>query len=426
MKKIKILWFTNTPSGASEIISQNEFSGGWLSSLEKQLSERLEVDLNVAFYHGINIEAIRSDNVVYHVIERKSIKNKFTRLLHRITQTNNDNKEIIKINSIIRKVRPDLIHVHGTEDNFGLLALSNLNIPIVISIQGILNPIILKFYDGIDKFDSFVYETFLSKLFFSSVNRTFKFFLSRSKRELKILKNCNYIIGRTNWDRRVTRLLSPKSKYFTNNEILRESFYVNEFVDTKQKGEINIISIISSGHFKGLETLLRAFILLRKEKDIVVSWSIIGLNSNDSYVKLVSKYLKLNIKNIGIKFLGRKNDEEIVEYLKKADLFCQVSHIENSPNSLCEAMVLGVPVIASYAGGTSSLLYDYIDGILYQAGDHFSLSGAILEVNQNYDDAIKRAINSKNKALLRHDKNNIVDKLYQIYCEVISDYKNEL
>lgn len=40
------------------------------------------------------------------------------------------------------------------------------------------------------------------------------------------------------------------------------------------------------------------------------------------------------------------------------------SHIENSPNNLCEAMILGMPCIATDAGGTSTLLSNMKDGLL--------------------------------------------------------------
>ena len=49
----------------------------------------------------------------------------------------------------------------------------------------------------------------------------------------------------------------------------------------------------------------------------------------------------------------------------KSDIFVSASHIENSPNNVAEAMILGMPCIATFAGGTSSYIEDNKNGILY-------------------------------------------------------------
>jgi len=43
------------------------------------------------------------------------------------------------------------------------------------------------------------------------------------------LSNVRFIIGRTDWDRKIRRVLAPHSKYFHNDEILRDSFYKAEW-----------------------------------------------------------------------------------------------------------------------------------------------------------------------------------------------------
>jgi glycosyltransferase involved in cell wall biosynthesis len=96
-------------------------------------------------------------------------------------------------------------------------------------------------------------------------------------------------------------------------------------------------------------------------------------------------------------------------------MYVMASHIENSSNSLCEAMILGMPCIATYAGGTASLLKDNEDGILIQDGDPWSLSGAILELYNNPQKAVDYGKNARNKALIRHDKERIATDLLAIY-----------
>lgn len=91
--------------------------------------------------------------------------------------------------------------------------------------------------------------------------------------------------------------------------------------------------------------------------------------------------------------------------------------IENSPNSLCEAMLLGLPIIVSYAGGTSSILNNGEEGILVQDGYPYSLAGAIIEVANNFP----MAKNVRTHAEERHDKNKIVNNLINTYNSIIGN-----
>ena len=108
-----------------------------------------------------------------------------------------------------------------------------------------------------------------------------------------------------------------------------------------------------------------------------------------------------------------------------SDIYIPTSHIENSSNSLCEAQLIGMPCIASFAGGTASLITNNYDGILYQNGDYFSLAGAILDLYNNTKCAIALGKNAKKTALKRHDRKTIVRDLVSIYQSVYLDSKLE-
>ncbi len=419
MRKIKVLWFTNTPSGASKILSHTNFFGGWLNSLEKELAKSKSIDLSICFYYKKKINCISANNVTYFPIKRKILSNKFLLVCSNIFNYSDDKRELIELKKIVEIVNPDIIHIHGTEDNFGLLTNSISNIPIIISIQGLLNPYLEMYYNGIPKFYSIFYEPIRNFLFFSSTFWNFRSFKKNSLRELKILKNTRYIIGRTKFDKSVTRLLAPNSVYFENNEILRDAFYKNKFPNKKIKGSIKVVSIISNGHYKGLETLVKSFYYLKRNTDLKISWNVIGLSKSDSYVKFTFNYLGISLKNSEIKFLGRKKPKEILNIFNLSDVYCQSSHIENSSNSLCEAMISGIPIIASFAGGTSSLFNDKSEGLLYQSGDSFSLAGCLMQINTNYENAISKAKLAKNRAISRHDKKTISENLIYIYDEII-------
>ena len=91
-----------------------------------------------------------------------------------------------------------------------------------------------------------------------------------------------------------------------------------------------------------------------------------------------------------------------------ANLYVHPSHIENSSNSICEAMLLGMPIIATYAGGTPSILGDKNEGLLVQDGDPYALAKSL-------------GSKARVKSFIRNDKEKIVKDVINIYASILSD-----
>jgi glycosyltransferase involved in cell wall biosynthesis len=102
-----------------------------------------------------------------------------------------------------------------------------------------------------------------------------------------------------------------------------------------------------------------------------------------------------------------------------SDVFVHASHIDNSPNSLCEAMLLGMPVIATFAGGIPSILKDKHEGLLVQDGDPYAMAGAMLELFEDAEYAKTLGLNARQTAMLRHNPDTITKNMVQIYSSVI-------
>ena len=115
----------------------------------------------------------------------------------------------------------------------------------------------------------------------------------------------------------------------------------------------------------------------------------------------------------------------MVEQYLRANVFVSPSTIENSSNSIGEAMLLGCPVVASYVGGTPSLIDHEQEGLLYQVNSKEMLAYYILKVLENDGIAMELSHNSQKRAKEIHniDANNAT--LKRIYEEIAEKAKRK-
>ncbi|RZK24851.1 MAG: glycosyltransferase family 1 protein, partial [Flavobacterium sp.] len=409
---MKVLWFANTPGNADEHYNAAlKGSGGWIKALDQQLQEK--VSLHVAFYHNIKEKFVYKKATYYSIAREDGF---ISRLRARVTGHIKDSQDLEKYLEIIEEVKPDIIHIHGTENSFGCI-VSNTNIPVVLSVQGIISGIVNKFFNGFEKkyisYPDRKVQGLKSLLFPWSFKVEYDLYKQLKKSEVKYLKEFRFIMGRTNWDRRITSILSPNSTYFHEDRILRGSFY-NAKWSRKNRNKIVLHTTNGNSYFKGFETICEAAMIL-KELNIDFEWRVAGINPDDLIVKLTKA--KLNIDTIieEVVFLGNIGESNLLESLLDSDIYIMTSHIENNANNLCEAMMLGIPCISSFAGGVGSLIKDGIDGVFFQDGDAMGLAGCILEVSNNNDIADQIGENARATSLIRHDKNRIVQDLVASY-----------
>jgi len=410
---IKVLWFTPTPSLAEGHLNNVPAGGGWIKSLEKELQGK--VDLSIAFYYKRKMEPFTLGDTTYFPIY-KYAKGVTARLAKKYFGLLEANEDVETFLSIIERVKPDLIHVHGTEFPFGLVQ-ARCTIPVVISIQGNITVYRHKYFSGISKGDARKFTGIRNWLRADTKLHAFMRFTRQSSRERKIFSMASNLIGRTAWDRRITKVLSPKARYFHNDEILRDLFYEKKWSNQYTAGSVlKLFTTTGDSIYKGIETVIAAASLL-DTNGIKYEWQIAGLHANDELVTMASKSCGI-ARSPNLKFLHTVGEDVLVETLLKSHIYVACSHIENSPNSLCEALILGIPSIATNAGGTASMMTDNVDGILIQDGDPYAMAGAVLELMENYHKAIEYGNNARQKALKRHDKSVIVNDLLKIYNTV--------
>ena len=98
-----------------------------------------------------------------------------------------------------------------------------------------------------------------------------------------------------------------------------------------------------------------------------------------------------------------------------ANVFALTSTMENSPNSLGEAMVLGVPSVAADVGGVRNLMCHGEEGLVYTSGDVTALTEDILQLFALEERAAELGEKARTHAQKTHDPEKNLQDLMDIY-----------
>lgn len=426
-KKIKILWFSNTPAnGAQHLGLGGPGSGSWLSTLNVALQDR--VDLHVAFYHTVDCD-FRVGTTSYWAMGRyqNHLQKITVKIGERFFDRVLDEEHLHRYMLIIEKVKPDVIHIHGSENPFGAI-IGKTDVPVVVSIQGFICSVLNAYNQGLGesylRIRNFRFDSLKNALFPTNFNNARLKFQKMAKVEKKNLKNCQYVIGRTDWDHRITRLLAPQSQYFHNDEIMRRDFFMAQwsFPNRVESKRVVVHTTADNVYYKGLETIVDAIQHL-KELGIQCTWRIAGVDAGDLIVRVLRRRSGYLFPDESIVFMGKVPAPKLIESMLAADCYVLTSHIENSPNVLCEAMLLGMPCIATHVGGVGSFINHGKNGYLVQPGDSYAVASYIIEMFSNPSKSHSLGLSARADALFRHNPNTIVNSLISIYETIIENQR---
>lgn len=404
---MKILWYTNTPCLYKQNNAYN--GGGWLSSLQTLLMRRSEIELGIAFPLDDEKEKVVEKGVSYYPLSMPKLgfKEKFQFFFCKENKIiKNERKRFSRYENTISKpledYKPDVIMVFGSEMPFGLVA-SLTDIPVILHIQGVLNPCYNAFLPPFVSWTDFIKSAHGIK---DGLQRlvTRKQWLASCEREKEILGRVKNYFGRTDWDYRVCQMIHPGANYFYASEVLRPIFYQSTERDLPNK--LTIVTTISSPLYKGYDLVLKTAMML-KTKGVDFVWKCFG-NINPS---VVEKQLGMKHKDINVSLCGVASAEQLRDEISNATVYVHTSYIDNSPNSLCEAQILGCTPIATYVGGVPSLIKNGETGYLVPANDPYQLAFLLEDLFLNPEKNLAIGKAAKEVAVVRHNPNQIVDKL---------------
>jgi len=238
--------------------------------------------------------------------------------------------------------------------------------------------------------------------------------------EKKALQGCNHIIGRTDWDKACSEIIASKAQYHFCNETLRESFY-KEFWKLTDCEKHSIFTSQYQNPVKGFYYLLKALpIVLKRFPDTKIYTTGINPFSIPWYkINVYQKYIRKLIKKLSLEncifFLGKLDEEKMCQQYLKCNVFVSCSSIENSPNSVGEALLLGVPTISSDVGGVKNLLRHNFDGFIYQHNAPYMLAYYISQIFENDSIAVEFSHNSRESSSIIYDNKLNAENLIHIY-----------
>lgn len=418
---MNVLWITNTifPEPSKYLNLTPPVVGGWMYSLAEQIIKQgKDIRFSIAtVYSGSELKKLEVDNIIYYLLPSK--KNGYNEKLESFWK------------QIIEEFKPDIIHIQGTEYAHGLACMnSNPKQNYVISIQGLIS-IHARYYLGDLNFKQILWGITLRDIIKQdNLWQQQKGFYKRGLLEKEYIRKGRHIIGRTSWDNTHCLTINPNANYHFCNESLRNGFYTAQKWSI-QSCEKHTIFLSQAGYpVKGLHKVICAISLLINYfpsiKVYIGGHPITNVNNlNDrlrlsGYGKIIRNLLKFYKLTNHFIFLGSLDEQKMISQYQKAHVFVCPSSIENSPNSVGEAQLIGTPCISSYVGGVPDMIQHQKSGLLYRFEEIEMLANYIKKIFEKDDLANTLSENGILAATERHDRVVNAENTLKIYNNFIN------
>ena len=454
---MRVLWLCNImlPAVAESLGLEASNKEGWLSGLSDVIMERQgesNIELAVACPMPESMFA-NSKEIIKGAVTVHGAKLYYYGFREDTTNPDKYDEDLEpQMLQIIKDYNPDVIHCYGTEypHTLAMCRAYEHRERILISIQGLCSVCANTYFADLPRkvINSVTLRDFLKK---DSIKQQHKKFVARGRMEIEAVKLAGNVTGRTAWDKHYTKEWNPDTHYYAMNETLRSNFYEGEW--NEENVEAHSI-FLSQGDYpiKGLHYMLLALPGILKEypdaKVYVAGNSIVAYDTWKQKLKISAygKYLRKLINTYKLQdkvfFLGRLDADEMKKTYLKSSLFVCCSTIENSPNSLGEAMLLGMPCVTAGVGGINSIFRSMEDGIVYQGyksplnsfdnacnlknntketldNNVKALTNAVCEIWDKNEDRINFCQNARNHAKNTHNRDQNYQRMTEIYSNIV-------
>ena len=262
-----------------------------------------------------------------------------------------DSFAVLKLNRIIKTIKPDILSTHSSKAG-ALIRISSLLSfkypPIIFTAHG------WSFATG---------KNFLSILIFSFIER----FLAFSTEKLITVCETDLKLGLE------YKICNPNKLLCIHNGM---HYYPS--IIKKKNSKFRNVRLISIARFQNQKdhfTLLKGLSKIRK-----TNWELTLIGDGPLKDKIISYAINLNILN-KIKFISNTNDTKT--YLDESDIYLLISNWEGFPRSIIEALRSSLPIIASNVGGVLESVVENHNGFLIEPLDYKKIASSIEKLSQN-------------------------------------------
>lgn len=328
---------------------------------------------------------------------------------------------------IVEHFQPDVIHLMGSEFPhskavFDGCADVGKDDRVVLSIQGLVSYYSTHYLLGIPHKYT-LGHSIIEMRFGGSLKAEQKSYEYRGEYEVQLIRNLKYIIGRSEWDKACAKMLNPQIHYYVNQENLRSSFYESRKWNLDDCEKYSIFVSQGTYTIKGLHFMLQALAIINKTYPDVKLY--VGGNcpvhpvkwKRNSYGNYLASLIADNDLSNNIIFCGAMPEDKMREQYLQSHVFVCPSLVENSSNSIGEAMLLGMPVVASFVGGNDTMVAEG-EGLLYPVDAVYMLAWQVMKVFKDPELAVKMGQKAMAHAQERHDREKNVAELIEIYSMI--------
>ncbi|WP_369611771.1 glycosyltransferase family 4 protein [Marinobacter sp. RI1] len=405
----RVLWTSNIdlPDIAEELGQTPTPFGGWLTLMTRRLAQIPGYEIGVAMRsESKRFQRIEKDGITYYALPQQRDR-------YDVAQ--------VDVDKVLADFAPDILHVEGAEMRHSRRFLSTWSGPCLLSMQGVLNGIAnyelgrLPIFAMLNPFKPRLALTAMALL----LQRQWQF-LPRLQSERAAMQSVDHVMGRTLWDRAQAKALSPDATYHHCSRILREVFYSASW-DWSSAEPFSIFMGNGSSARKGAHIAVEALAILKRDFP-GVTLHIAGVDPRTLPRASLKRYVGYSVYLLGlirklglegnVRFTGVLSAQAMADQMARSHVCLMASIIENSPNTLGEAMILGAPTVSAYCGGAPSMARDEVEALFYRPDDPAMLAFQVRRIFEDPGLASQLSEAARARALQTHDpERNLADLL---------------
>ncbi|MCH2533954.1 MAG: glycosyltransferase [Bdellovibrionales bacterium] len=298
----------------------------------------------------------------------------------------------IQLKKLIKKISPDILHVHYAS-GYGLLGAFSKFSPQFLSVWG-------------SDVNSFPYKNLFNKMIIIHNLKCADFICATSKSLAESVIKLN--------------------KDFANKiEIIPFGIDIHKFKKIKRK---KIDQMFTIGTVKSLEKIYGIDILIdgfneflkkinrMQNKKSTFKLKIIGSGSLNNSLKKKCKKLKLESE---IEFIEKVNHRQVPGMLNSIDIYVAMSREESFGVSVLEASACEIPVIVSEVGGLPEVVVNNKTGFIIKNEDAKSLADKIYHLYCSSKLRIEMGANGRSFVKSNYKWEDSVKKLHTLYYKAV-------